>query len=217
MSKQLAITVALVASLAGSAAYAQTAPTTAAPAQPAASEPAEAGKEPAAPAVAAPAVEPAAPAAPAASAAEEPAEPAVAEAEAAAGGTIVAQAKKAGKFNTLLEAATAAGLVETLDGQGPYTLFAPTDEAFAKLPPGTLEALLADKAKLKTVLLHHVVPGKFDAAAVSKEDELASVEGEKLSITAADGKVQIEEATVTATDIGADNGVIHVIDTVLIP
>lgn len=200
MSKQLAITIALVASLAGTAATAQTAPTNAAPAKPAATEPA--------------AVEPAAEA----PTVSTPAQPA-AEAPAAvsAEGTIVAQAKKAGNFTILLDAATAAGLVETLDGQGPYTLFAPTDEAFAKLPPGALDALLADKAKLKSVLLHHVVPGKFDADAVSKEDELASVEGEKLSITSADGKVQVEEANVTATNIGADNGVIHAIDTVLIP
>lgn len=135
----------------------------------------------------------------------------------AATGSLVDVAKSAGMFNTLLKAATEAGLVETLSGKGPFTLFAPTDEAFAKVPKATLDALLKDKAKLKEVLLYHVVPGKFDAAAVGKSKALGSVEGDKLTVSTKGGKVMIDNATVIKANVKADNGVIHVIDTVLMP
>jgi uncharacterized surface protein with fasciclin (FAS1) repeats len=129
---------------------------------------------------------------------------------------IVDTAIAARSFTTLVKAVQAAGLVETLSGPGPFTVFAPTDEAFAKLPPGTIEALLADKAKLTAVLTYHVVAGKVMAADVVGLTSATTVQGSELTIDTSSG-VKINGANVTATDIGASNGVIHVIDTVLLP
>ena len=131
---------------------------------------------------------------------------------------IVETAVAAGTFNTLAKALTAAGLVETLKGAGPFTVFAPTDAAFAKLPPAALDALLADKAKLTAVLTYHVVPGAVMASQVVGLSEAATVQGGKVTIKVVDGKVMLNGGTtVTATDIKAKNGVIHVIDSVLMP
>ena len=131
---------------------------------------------------------------------------------------IVETAVAAGTFNTLARALTAAGLIETLKGKGPFTVFAPTDAAFAKLPPATLSALLADKKKLAAVLTYHVVPGTVLAAQVVGMSEATSVQGGKIAIMVMGGKVMLNHsATVTATDIQATNGVIHVIDTVILP
>jgi uncharacterized surface protein with fasciclin (FAS1) repeats len=129
---------------------------------------------------------------------------------------IVDVASKAGSFNTLLAAVNAAGLNDTLRGQGPFTVFAPTDEAFAKLPEGTVEALLNDIPKLQSILTYHVVPGRVMAADVVKLCEAATVQGSKLSIDSSSG-VRIDNARVVKTDVTAANGVIHVIDQVLIP
>jgi uncharacterized surface protein with fasciclin (FAS1) repeats len=129
---------------------------------------------------------------------------------------IVDTAVSAGQFNTLAKALTEAGLVETLKGQGPFTVFAPTDEAFAKLPPGTLEALLADKAKLTAVLTYHVVAGKVMAADVIKLSEAKTVQGQSVKIGTMGG-VMVNDAHVVKTDIMASNGVIHVIDKVILP
>ena len=129
---------------------------------------------------------------------------------------IVDTAKSAGSFNTLVTAVQAAGLVDTLKGPGPFTVFAPTDEAFAKIPKAKLDALLKDKAALTKVLTYHVVPGKVMAADV-KPGKVKTVEGDSLTVTAKDGKVMVDKAHVTKTDIAADNGVIHVIDTVVMP
>jgi len=130
---------------------------------------------------------------------------------------IVETAQAAGSFNTLLTAATEAGLVETLKGDGPFTVFAPTDEAFAKVPEETLNALLRDKAKLKEVLLYHVVQGQVMAADAVKLDSAKTVQGQPFTIRARGGKVMINNAQVTQADIKASNGVIHVIDSVLLP
>ena len=131
---------------------------------------------------------------------------------------IVETAVAAGTFTTLAKALTAAGLIETLKGKGPFTVFAPTDAAFAKLPPATLSALLADKKKLAAVLTYHVVPGTVLAAQVGGMSEATSVQGGKIAIMVMGGKVMLNHsATVTATDIQATNGVIHVIDTVILP
>jgi uncharacterized surface protein with fasciclin (FAS1) repeats len=121
-----------------------------------------------------------------------------------------------GSFTTLVKAVQAAGLVDTLKGKGPFTLFAPTDEAFAKLPAGTLDSLLKDKAKLTAILTYHVVPGRVMAADVVKLSYAKTVEGQDVKIDTKDG-VHINGAKVVKTDIEASNGVIHVIDTVLIP
>ena len=129
---------------------------------------------------------------------------------------IVDTAKSAGDFKTLTTAVQAAGLTETLKGPGPYTVFAPTDAAFAKVPKDKLDALLKDKAALTKILTYHVVPGKVMAADV-KPGKVKTVEGESLTVTAKDGKVMVDKAHVTKTDIAADNGVIHVIDTVVMP
>lgn len=129
---------------------------------------------------------------------------------------IVDTAVSAGQFKTLVKAVQEAGLVETLKGQGPFTVFAPTDAAFAKLPAGTLEGLLKDKQKLQQILTYHVVPGKVMAADV-KPGDVKTVQGQSLRVTASGGKVMIDNAQVTKTDIAASNGVIHVIDTVVIP
>ena len=125
----------------------------------------------------------------------------------------------AGKFNTLVAAVKAAGLVDTLKGPGPFTVFAPTDEAFAKLPAGTLDSLLkpANKEKLQSILTYHVVPGKVMAKDVVKLKSAKTVEGRSLSVSANGGNVKINNATVTKADIAASNGVIHVVDTVILP
>lgn len=131
---------------------------------------------------------------------------------------IVAVASSAGKFNTLVAAVKAAGLVETLQGKGPFTVFAPTDEAFAKLPAGTVENLLKpeNKDKLVAVLTYHVVPGKVMAADV-KPMKAKTVQGQSLNVKVSDGAVTVDNAKVIKTDIAASNGVIHVIDSVVLP
>jgi len=136
----------------------------------------------------------------------------------AASGDLVAVASGAGSFNTLVAAVKAAGLVETLQGKGPFTIFAPTDEAFAKLPAGTVENLLKpeNKDQLIAILTYHVVAGKVMAADV-KTMQAKTVNGKELSIKVADGKVTVDSANVTKTDVAASNGVIHVIDTVVLP
>jgi len=132
---------------------------------------------------------------------------------------IVDTAVKAGSFNTLVAAVTAADLVETLKSEGPFTVFAPTDEAFAKLPEGTVENLLKpeNKEKLQAVLLYHVVPGKVTAAEVVKVSSAKTANDMKLAIMVDGNTVKVNEAQVVQTDIMTSNGVIHVIDTVLIP
>lgn len=129
---------------------------------------------------------------------------------------IVETAVEAGQFSTLVSAIQAADLVDTLSGPGPFTVFAPTDAAFAKLPAGTVESLLDDKAQLAKVLTYHVVSGKVMAADVVKLTSATTVQGGMLSIDASNG-VKVNNATVTTADIGTSNGVIHVIDTVLLP
>lgn len=142
-----------------------------------------------------------------------------AAAEAAASPDIVAVAAGAGQFNTLVAAVKAADLVETLQSPGPFTVFAPTDEAFAKLPPGTVDTLLLpeNKPKLVQILLYHVVPGKVMAEDVVLLDSAATVEGQSVSISATDSGVRVNDANVIKTDVPASNGVIHVIDAVLLP
>lgn len=135
----------------------------------------------------------------------------------AAGPTIVDVAVSAGSFTTLVAAVQAAGLVDTLQSAGPFTVFAPTDEAFAKLPAGTVEGLLADIPALTNILLYHVVPGKVMAAQVSDGLTAATAQGSNVSFSVANGTVKINDATITATDIEASNGVIHVIDSVILP
>ncbi len=131
---------------------------------------------------------------------------------------IVDTATEAGSFTTLLTAATAAGLVETLKGEGPFTVFAPTDEAFAALPEGTLESLLADPEALKNILLYHVVSGKVTADQVVTLTSADTVAGQPISIEVVDGGVVLNDTVkVVTTDIETSNGVIHVIDAVLLP
>jgi uncharacterized surface protein with fasciclin (FAS1) repeats len=137
-------------------------------------------------------------------------------AETASGPTIVDVAVKAGVFETLVAAVKAAGLVDTLSGEGPFTVFAPTDEAFAKLPAGTVEALLADKEALTRVLTYHVVPGKVTSDQVVKLSQAKTILGENLPIDARRG-VKVGGARVVTADVKASNGVIHVIDSVLLP
>ena len=129
---------------------------------------------------------------------------------------IVDTAVSAGQFKTLVKAVQEAGLVDTLKGKGPFTVFAPTDEAFAKLPAGTLEALLMDKQKLASILTYHVVPGKVMAAQV-KPGQVKTVQGQSLTVSTMNGAVMVDSAKVIKTDIVASNGVIHVIDTVVLP
>ena len=138
-------------------------------------------------------------------------------ASAGANKDIVDTAVAAGQFTTLATALTEAGLVETLKGAGPFTVFAPTDEAFAKLPAGTVEALLQDKDKLRQVLLYHVVPGKVTAKDVVKLKEARTAQGSDVDIKVKGNTVMIDNATVVMADVMASNGVIHVIDTVIIP
>jgi uncharacterized surface protein with fasciclin (FAS1) repeats len=132
---------------------------------------------------------------------------------------IVDTAVAAGSFETLAAALTAGGLVDTLKSEGPFTVFAPTDAAFAKLPAGTLETLLkpGNKDQLVSILTYHVLAGKVMAVDVVKLQSATTVNGEDVTIRVEDGKVYVNDAMVTVTDIGASNGVIHVIDTVLIP
>jgi uncharacterized surface protein with fasciclin (FAS1) repeats len=132
---------------------------------------------------------------------------------------IVETAVEAGSFETLAAALEAAGLVDTLKGEGPFTVFAPTDEAFAKLPEGTVESLLKpeNKEKLTAILTYHVVAGKVMAADVVELENAETVQGSEVQIRTADGKVMINNARVVKTDIDCTNGVIHVIDTVLLP
>lgn len=132
---------------------------------------------------------------------------------------IVDTAVAGGQFKTLVAAVKAAGLVETLKGPGPFTVFAPTDEAFAKLPAGTVESLLKpeNKAKLQAILTYHVVVGKSMAADVVKLHSVKSVQGGSIAIKTMNGGVMVDNAHVTKTDIVASNGVIHVIDTVIMP
>ncbi|MEX5745241.1 fasciclin domain-containing protein [Massilia sp. X63] len=129
---------------------------------------------------------------------------------------IVDTAKSAGSFNTLVAAVQAAGLVDTLKGPGPFTVFAPTDAAFAKIPKAKLDALLKDKEALTKVLTYHVVPGTVKAADV-KPGMVKTVEGNSFKVSMKGKQVMVDKATVTKTDIMADNGVIHVIDTVIMP
>ncbi|MFT4841452.1 MAG: transforming growth factor-beta-induced protein [Planctomycetota bacterium] len=132
---------------------------------------------------------------------------------------IVDVASDAGTFNTLIAAAKAAGLVDTLKSKGPFTILAPTDAAFAKLPAGTVEMLLKpeNKAKLAEILTYHVVSGRAFAADVAKATSVKSVQGSTIKITAKNGKVMANNATIVATDINASNGVVHVIDQVILP
>jgi uncharacterized surface protein with fasciclin (FAS1) repeats len=137
-------------------------------------------------------------------------------ASAAASKDIVDTAVAAGSFSTLVAAVQAAGLVEVLKGDGPFTVFAPTDEAFAKLPKGTLESLLKDKDALTKVLTYHVVPGEVRAADVIQLASAKTVQGQSIRIDATSG-VKVNDANVIQADISATNGVIHVIDTVILP
>jgi uncharacterized surface protein with fasciclin (FAS1) repeats len=132
---------------------------------------------------------------------------------------IVDTAVAAGQFKTLASAIQAAGLVDTLKGDGPFTVFAPTDEAFAKLPAGTVENLLKpeNKDQLVAILTYHVVPGKVEAAEVVTMDEAKTVNGEMVDIKVKGDTAMVNDAKVTKTDIAASNGVIHVIDTVIMP
>jgi uncharacterized surface protein with fasciclin (FAS1) repeats len=134
-------------------------------------------------------------------------------------GDIIEVATEAGTFNTLAAALDAAGLVETLKGDGPFTVFAPTDEAFAKLPSGTVESLLLpeNQEKLVAILTYHVVAGKVTSGQVVKLDSAQTVNGQEVSIRTNNGAVMIDNATVSAVDIMASNGVIHVIDEVILP
>jgi uncharacterized surface protein with fasciclin (FAS1) repeats len=130
---------------------------------------------------------------------------------------IVDTAVAAGQFTTLARALDAAGLTDTLKGPGPFTVFAPTDAAFAKLPAGTLDSLLADPQTLRSVLTYHVVEGRVTAADAEMLQTATTVEGEDLAISANDGGVQIDNANVTQPDVMASNGIIHVIDAVMLP
>ena len=130
---------------------------------------------------------------------------------------IVETTKETGSFKTLASALQAAGLVETLKGKGPFTVFAPTDEAFAKLPKGTIESLLQDKTKLSSILAYHVAQGRLMAQDVAKLNSAKTVNGKEVKITAANGSVKLDNATVVKADVQASNGVIHVIDSVLLP
>jgi uncharacterized surface protein with fasciclin (FAS1) repeats len=130
---------------------------------------------------------------------------------------IVQTAINAGNFTTLATALTEAGLVDALKGEGPFTVFAPTDEAFKNLPEGALEGLLKDKEALKNVLLYHVVSGKVSSKEVVDLNQATTLNGSDLKIKTDDGKVMINDANVTGADVMASNGIIHVIDKVLLP
>lgn len=130
---------------------------------------------------------------------------------------IVTIALESDKFNTLIKALTETGLVEALKGDGPFTVFAPTDDAFAKLPEGTVEALLKDKETLKSILLFHVVSGSVTSKQVVNLDKAETLAGKNVKVKVNDDKVMINDSQVIAADIMATNGIIHIIDTVLIP
>ena len=130
---------------------------------------------------------------------------------------IIDTAVAAGQFKTLAKALTEAELIDTLKGKGPFTVFAPTDAAFAKIPKETLAAILKDKEKLKAILTYHVVPGKVMAADVVKLEKAKTVQGSNVKIVVKDGKVMVNQAKVVKTDIETSNGVIHVIDAVILP
>jgi uncharacterized surface protein with fasciclin (FAS1) repeats len=130
---------------------------------------------------------------------------------------LVETASTAGTFNTFLKGLEVSGLKETLKGAGPYTVFAPTDEAFAKLPAGTLDRLLKDKEQLKKVLLHHVISGSVAAKDVMSMKSATSLEGSTLSIEHTENKVLVDRANIIQTDIAATNGTLHAIDNVLMP
>lgn len=130
---------------------------------------------------------------------------------------IVDTAVSAGSFNTLVTAVKAAGLMDTLKGPGPFTVFAPTDEAFAKLPAGTVEGLLKDPEALKKILTYHVVSGKVMAADVVKIKKAKTVQGSEAKVSVMGDNVMVDGAKVVKTDIACDNGVIHVIDAVIMP
>jgi uncharacterized surface protein with fasciclin (FAS1) repeats len=138
---------------------------------------------------------------------------------AASAADIVDTAVAAGQFKTLVAAVKAAGLVDTLKGPGPFTVFAPTDEAFARLPAGTVESLLKpeNKARLQSILTYHVIPGKVMSQELVKVDSAKTVEGGSIAIRTINGGVMVDKAHVTQADITASNGVIHVIDTVILP
>lgn len=133
------------------------------------------------------------------------------------GNTIAAVVANDPNFSTLLSAVQAAGLVETLNSPGPYTVFAPTNAAFAKVPADQLQALLNDREQLRAVLLYHVVPGRVTAAQVKTMNSAKTAQGGTLNVSTMNGAVMINDATVTRADIRASNGVIHVIDSVLMP
>jgi uncharacterized surface protein with fasciclin (FAS1) repeats len=134
-----------------------------------------------------------------------------------AAGNIVQTAIEAGRFTTLVKAVQAADLVQTLSGPGPFTVFAPTDEAFAKLPAGTLESLLQDRQKLAAILTYHVVAGSVPASEVTKLTSATTVNGQNVTISMKDGAVMVDDARVIMADVMASNGIIHVIDTVILP
>ena len=140
-------------------------------------------------------------------------------ARAAADKNIIDTAVAAGQFKTLATALSAAGLADTLKGQGPFTVFAPTDQAFAKLPPGTLDSLLKkeNKDQLTAILTYHVVPGELMAADTAKLKEAKTVNGKTVRVNLSNGKIMVNDATVTGADIPASNGVIHIIDSVILP
>lgn len=142
---------------------------------------------------------------------------AAASSEKPADKNIVTVAVEAGSFNTLAKALTVTGLVDALKADGPFTVFAPTDAAFAKLPAGTLENLLEDKEALKNILLYHVVKGNVTSGDVVKLDRASTLSGKDVHINIEDGRVMINSSTVTTADVKASNGVIHVIDEVLLP
>jgi len=128
---------------------------------------------------------------------------------------IIATATTAGTFKSFLTAVKAAGFTNTLKNTGPYTVFAPSDEAFEKLPAGTMDALLKDKARLAKILAHHIIPGRLLVSKV-KPDKIKTLEGDMLTITSDNGMVTVDNANVTQSDIAADNGIIHEIDTVVL-
>lgn len=133
------------------------------------------------------------------------------------GTTIAAIVANDPNFSTLLSAVQAAGLVETLNSPGPYTVFAPTNAAFAKVPSSQLQALLNDREQLRALLLYHVVPGRVTAAQVKTLSSAATAQGSTVNVSTMNGKVMVDDATVTRADLRASNGIIHVIDTVLMP
>jgi transforming growth factor-beta-induced protein len=142
---------------------------------------------------------------------------ATADTKATAGKDIVDTAVAAGKFNTLVAAVKAAGLVDTLKSDGPFTVFAPVDSAFEKLPAGTVEALLKDKSKLASILTYHVVPGRLTAEQVLGMEWIETVQGQSLRVQTSGDEVTIDGARILATDVSTSNGIIHVIDTVVLP